>query len=180
MTKTEIISQCFGLIGVLSFVLSFQIKSNKKLYLVQMFSNSMFVIQFILLGAYSGCINLVICILRNLIFINRKKWTFVEKPLMLALLIGLFILNTIINWHAWYDIFSLIAVMAATVAFWTGNPRDIRTHNLFVASPCWIVYDIAVGAWAGVANEVIGMTSIIISIIRFGWKSLGASGKEYE
>lgn len=176
----NLISQLFGIVGVLTFVLSFQIKSNKKLYLVQILSNTMFAIQFVLLGAYSGCINLVICMIRNMLFINRKKWTFVNSPAMLAALIALFVINTAINWKAWYDIFTLAAVISATTAFWSGNPRKIRTYNLFVASPCWLIYDVCVGAWAGVLNEVIGMTSIVISIIRFGWKELGEGGGDFE
>ena len=96
----NLISQLFGIVGVLTFVLSFQIKSNKKLYLVQILSNTMFAIQFVLLGAYSGCINLVICMIRNMLFINRKKWTFVNSPAMLAVLIALFVINTAINWKA--------------------------------------------------------------------------------
>ena len=176
----KLISQIFGVIGVLSFVLSFQIKSNKKLYLVQIFSNTMFAIQFVLLGAFSGCINLVICMLRNFLFINRKKWEFVNTPAMLAILLALFAVNTFINRSGWYDILTFTAAASATIAFWTGNPRKIRTYNLFVASPCWLIYDACVGAWAGVANEVIGMASIMISIIRFGWKALGDGGEEFK
>lgn len=37
----------------------------------------------------------------------------------------------------------------------------------------WLTYDLIVGAYAGVLNETIAATSIIVSIIRFGWKSLG-------
>ena len=179
MTKIEIISQGFGIIGVICFVLSFQIKSSRKLFLAQVLANTMFAIQFVMLGAYAGCVNLIICIVRNLLFMNREKWKFMDSPVSLIIFLGLFTINTAINWKAWYDLFSFAAAASATVAFWSGNSRKIRTYNLFMASPCWIVYDICVRSWAGVLNEVIAMASVIISIVRFGWKALGESGEEF-
>ncbi len=180
MDRNAMIAQVIGLVGVILFMLSFQIKSNKKLFLVQVMANLMFATQFILLGAYAGCVNLIICIARNLLFMNRDKWKFIEHPATLAVFIVLFAINTAFNWKAWYDLLSFAAAASATVAFWTGNPRKIRTYNLFIASPCWIVYDICVGSWAGVLNEVIGITSISISIFRFGWKALGDNGEEFK
>lgn len=176
----RMLAQVFGIIGVILFVLSFQIKSNKKLYFTQIMANTMFAIQFILLGAYVGCVSLVICITRNLLFIKRDKWKFVNSPWMLAILIAAFAVNMAFNWKGWYDLFNLGGVVSATVAFWKGNPRVIRTYNLFIASPCWLIYDISVGAWAGVLNEAIGMGSMALSILRFGWKDLGRGGEEYE
>ena len=178
--NVKLLAQAFGIVGVILFVLSFQIKSNKKLYFVQIMANIMFAIQFILLGAYVGCFSLLICIVRNALFMNRRKWKFVDSPVTLIVLLALYLLNTILNWNAWYDILPLAAVVSATVAFWTGNPRSIRTYNLFIASPSWMAYDICVGAWAGVLNEAIGMASIIDSIIRICWKPLGEGGDEFE
>ena len=177
---TRFIAQIFGIFGVLLFIFSFQIMSNRKLFFVQILANVMFSIQFVLLGAYAGCVNLIICIMRNFFFMNRKKWDFVNSKWMLGVLLVLFAANTAFNWKGWFDVFTLAAVVVATLAFWIGNPRVIRTYNLFIVSPCWLIYDIAVGAWAGVLNEIIGMISIAVSILRFGWKSLGEGGDEYE
>lgn len=43
---------------------------------------------------------------------------------------------------------------------------------MFVNSPLWIIYDVIVGSWAGILDEVVTELSIIISIIRFGWNNL--------
>lgn len=45
--------------------------------------------------------------------------------------------------------------------------------NLFCASPAWLLYDVMVGSIAGIVNEAITLTSIIVSVLRFGWKELG-------
>ena len=41
-----------------------------------------------------------------------------------------------------------------------------------VNSPLWIVYDIAVGSWAGILDEIVSEVSMIVSIARYGWKNL--------
>ena len=41
-----------------------------------------------------------------------------------------------------------------------------------INSPLWIVYDIIVGSWAGILDEVFSIGSMVISIARYGWKGL--------
>ena len=50
--------------------------------------------------------------------------------------------------------------------------RNIRIANLAVNSPCMLLYDVLVKSWGGALNEAVTLVSIIISIIRFGWKAL--------
>ena len=180
MGHINIAAQIIGFIGVVLFVLSFQIKSNKKLFFVQIMANVMFAIQFVMLGAYSGCVGLIICILRNVVFIYRDRWEFANSKAMLAIMLGCCVLNTIVNWKGWYDLFSMLAVSSASIGYWIGSARALRTSNLFAASPCWIIYDVVVGSWAGVLNETIAIVSILVSVVRFGWKALGESGEEFK
>ena len=42
----------------------------------------------------------------------------------------------------------------------------------FLSFQCKIIYDILVGSWAGILDEVVGEASMIISIARYGWKNL--------
>ena len=55
---------------------------------------------------------------------------------------------------------------------WTNSPRNIRIVNLICASPCWLLYDVFVRSYGGIVSESITMLSILISILRFGWKGL--------
>ena len=52
------------------------------------------------------------------------------------------------------------------------SPRKVRIAGKFINSPLWIIYDILVGSWAGILDEVVGEASMIISIARYGWKNL--------
>ena len=66
-----LIANGFGLLSTLCFIISFQIKSNKKLYVVQSIANIFYGIQFYLLGAYGGLFNMAMQIFRNLLLCKR-------------------------------------------------------------------------------------------------------------
>ena len=64
------------------------------------------------------------------------------------------------------------ANIATTIAGYTHNPRKLRVAGMFINSPLWIVYDVATGSLAGVMDELVTEISMIVSILRFGWKAL--------
>ena len=43
---------------------------------------------------------------------------------------------------------------------------------MFVNSPLWIIYDVIIGSWAGILDEIVTEISMIVSIFRYGWKNL--------
>ena len=53
------------------------------------------------------------------------------------------------------------------IGFMRGN-----NVNAFFISPLWIIYDIAVGSWAGILDEIVSEASMLISIFRYGWKNM--------
>lgn len=40
--------------------------------------------------------------------------------------------------------------------------------GILINSPLWIVYDIVVGSWAGILDEIVSE----VSMIRYGWKNM--------
>lgn len=174
------LAQAVGAIGVIAFIVSFQIKSNRALLIIQFFADLMFCIQFVLLGAYSGCLSLAVMLLRNLILIFRKKNTWAQWSGWLWVLVGLTAVFTVITWDGFKSLLPLTAGVGSTIMFWKGNARGYRTANLFCACPCWLTYDAIVGSYAGMLNESITLISILVSIFRFGWKSLGENSFEKE
>lgn len=169
------LAQAIGVLGVIAFILSFQIKSNAALLITQMFADSMFCIQFILLGAYSGCLSILIMVLRNLPLLYRGKRRWADWKGWPAAIIALLVICTAITWEGVKSLLPLLASVIGTLAYWTGSARAFRTSNLFCACPCWLTYDLLVGSYAGALNEVITIVSIVTSILRFGWKALGDS-----
>jgi hypothetical protein len=82
------------------------------------------------------------------------------------------ILAMIFTWSGWISLLPVTANIAATIGGYTHNPQKVRLASMLVNSPLWIVYDVIVGSWAGILDEVVTELSILISIIRYGWKNL--------
>ena len=164
--------QMIGWLGMLAFLISYQMKNNKSLFLCQVVGVSLFCLQFCLLGAFSGCLSLAITILRGALLYKYNDWKFVRWKGLPWILCGMFALVLIVTWAGPISLLAFVASVVSTLCYWTNNAGMIRLSNLLCASPCWIVYDVLVGSWGGVASESLTILSILISIFRFGWKSL--------
>ena len=77
-----------------------------------------------------------------------------------------------LTWDGWWSVLPVAANIAATVGGYTYNGRKIRAVGMFINSPLWILYDIIVGSWAGILDEIVSEASMILSVYRYGWKNL--------
>lgn len=172
MNWRDIITQGIGFVGVLLFLLSYQVSSNRKLFILQTFGCLAFCTQFLLLEAYSGCLSLLINIVRNLLLTRYKSSALVRWKGWVLIFSLAAAAAAVLTWTAWYSALPVIGTIAGTYAYWTNNAKHIRTANLFANAPCMLVYDVLVKSWGGVLNEGITIASIVVSIIRFGWSAL--------
>jgi hypothetical protein len=169
--------QALGFAGLACFIISFQLRENRKLFLTQLLGSTIFLIQFIMLGAYSGSIILGIGALRNVMLLGYDSHRWIRRKEWVLVYLAAFAAAVYLTWDGWTSMLTFAAVASCTIAYWTDNALYIRLANLLCASPCWLVYDFIYGSYAGMANEIISICSILISICRFGWKSLGSSGQ---
>ena len=175
-----IIVQAIGLLSVVCFILSFQIKSNKALFICQMGGAALFCLQYLLLGGITGCFNNMGGIVRNVLLSNMDKhpsfrwkgWPYIFTAFSVVVMI--------LTWEGFASIFPTIAFSVASFALWTDNAQKIRFFNLVCISPCFLIYGIIYGSIGGIINELFIIISIIISIYRYGWKALGENKFEKE
>ena len=103
--------------------------------------------------------------------VRWKGWIAVFSALTLTI--------ALLTWNGWISFLPVIGTIAGTIGYWTNNAKKIRLANLVANSPCMLAYDALVGSWGGVLNESVIMISIVISILRFGWKALDrAEGRQ--
>lgn len=176
----DIIIQGIGFLGVIAFIVSYQIKSNRALYIFQLLGSLLFCVQFFMLGAYSGCLSMMLNILRYALLTKYNEWNWVQRKELAWIFVAAFAAVLIFTWAGPITILAFLASSVSTVFYWTNNAKMIRASNLFCASPCWLVYDIFAGSWGGVVNEAITLTSILVSVVRFGWKAMGDPDSEFQ
>lgn len=91
---------------------------------------------------------------------------------MCMLICTLQLVGMAFTWSGWISMLPVMANIAATNAGYSNNARKISLAGMLINSPLWSVYDLIVGSWAGILDEVVSELSMIISIIRYGWKNL--------
>ena len=171
----HIVIQAIGFVGVLFFIISYQLKSNKMLFLMQLLGTATFCCQFLLLGATTGAVNLIGIMARNALLMKYRDWAWVRSRWTEAAFLCLFTVAFALSWQGPISLLPYAAMVSTTIAYWTDNAQKIRLGNLACGSPCWLIYDFLIGSWAGVLNESITLASILVSIRRYGWKAMGRS-----
>ena len=101
----DIIGQIFGLVGCAAAIASFQMKENKKYFILQGIMNVSFVLNYLFLGELSGCIMEFFCIVRAGVLALGKRS---HKWWVLALLQAAFTLTTVFTYNGWLSIVLLI------------------------------------------------------------------------
>ena len=175
MSWQYILIQAVGLLGTAVFFASYQCRENRTLYKVQFLSYLLYTIHLTLLGATTGGISYMINMLRSFCLSGKNK--FLRSRTMCWIICCLQVGVLVFTWSGWLSLLPVVANIASTIGGYTHNPRKVRMAGMFVNSPLWIVYDILVGSWAGILDEVVSEASMIISVIRFGWKALDQTEK---
>jgi hypothetical protein len=173
MTANAFFVQAIGFLGTILFFLSYQCKSNKRLFHVQFVSYLCYTVHLLLLGAVTGGISYVLNTVRS--FCLGSKSAFLKGKTMCMIICILQLVTLILTWDGWWSILPVAANIAATIGGYTYNGQKIRAVGIFINSPLWILYDILVGSWAGVLDEVVTEASMLLSIYRYGWKNLDAT-----
>ena len=89
----DILTQVIGFAGMGLCISSFACKRSNWIVFLQVVGNGLFIVHFLTLGAYSGCINIAIAVCSNIVllfFMNGKKWA---------------------AWVGWRWLFCLLAVL---------------------------------------------------------------------
>ena len=180
MSMAFIITQSFGIVSTIFFLLSYQVKSNKALYMMQAAGCATFAVQYLLLGAYSGCLSQLFVIVRNLMLSRYNQWAWVRYKGWVPIFIAFALVITCFTWNGPISLIPLMVMVAGTIGMWTNNAGLIRLVGLTFISPPWIVYDCMTGAYSAIITEVLVMTFVVSSIARFGWRQMIDTESEFQ
>lgn len=170
MSAKWILTQAIGFLGTILFFLSYQFKNNKTLFRVQFVSYLCYTVHLLMLGAVTGGVSYMLNTVRSFCLGSRNS--FLKSRGMCGLLCVLQGLTLVFTWNGWPSLLPIAANIAATIGGYTYSARKIRVVGMCINSPLWILYNIIVGSGAGILDEVVSEASMILSILRYGWKNL--------
>ena len=162
--------QLIGFLGTAVFLLSFQFKSNKVLFRMQLAAYLLYSLHMLLIGAYTGAATYLISIARS--YFMQSKWRITRGWGACAVLCAMQVLALLFTWGGWVSVLPVVANVITNIACYSNNALTIRKAMIFGNSPLFLVYNIIVGSWAGTIDELITIGSAVFSIARFGWKEL--------
>jgi len=160
-----IITRTVGILGLGANFLSFQFKKHKQILFFRTVNEALFILQYFLLGAYSGGIlNAVGCV-RNIIFTKQvaagKKTTVFQ-----IIFCVIFTAFGILTFDGVKSIMLIFAKDLSTIAYGNKNTTVIRTVS-FLTHICYLAYNLAVTSYEGAIADGVLLVSLIIGIIRF-------------
>ena len=159
----NILSLFFGALGIIANVAIYQQKDRDKLLKTKLTANVFWALSYAFLNAYSGAFNCSICVLREFVFLNRRrKWA--SSKIWLVFFMVLMALVAVITWKSIFNIFPSTASIIAVIIFWIGDPKLTRILQ-FPCSILYLTYNIYCGSVMGIVNEFFSITSIIIALI---------------
>lgn len=152
--KINIIFVTVQILGALVFLLNIignTKLTTKKVYIYNGVCNSLSVIQYCLLGAWTGALCCIIAVIRNIVFSKFKKDVPVSALLIyiaLVILLNYKVVNNVL------DIIPIINIIIYAIALWSKNIMNIKIVGLITCID-GVVYDFINGAYVSVLNQAI-------------------------
>ncbi len=156
--------QFFGVLGLLTTVMVYQQKENRKMLLWKMATDTVWVIHYCMLGAYSVAVVTIVAILRSAILLcQNHAWA--RSRIWLWVFLGSSLLLSILAWKDWTSLLTTVGSLACIIAYWIGIPRVTRIISL-PAGAMFLVNVALNGSLWGTLCESFILASALIGIIR--------------
>ena len=162
---TMLIGQALGIVAVILGFITYQMRSQKALLVVNMITCAVFCAHYLLIGAISGFALNAVGFVRNIVFTNRDKKLF-ASPVWPYVFGAVMLLAGILTWQDWRSVLMVCALVINSLALSLKNPQHIR-FSLLITCPLVLIYDLLLHSYGGMVYEGMSIVSSVIGIVRF-------------
>ena len=160
----ELIAQIIGFIAMFTAFLTYQLNKHKTIMIVLVIVASLWCVHFALLGQYTAvalnAVNVIRCVIYSFRYKRWAQYNFI--PLIFIVISAIM---TAVTWEGFLSLLPFFGCVFVTLANWQVNTKKLKLMTIPVCL-CWFVYNFSCGSWAGMINETIAFTSIIISLVK--------------
>jgi len=160
------IVQGLGLVSLVFFVCSLQMKTKEKLLIMTLFACAAFALQFYLSGSMTGMAGALLAIARGVVFYIYKKRNLDPSVAVLVIFSCLIIVLTIITWKDMLSILPFLAMFSNLYSQWQNNMKILRIFTI-IASALWFSYEFHLGMYTGMVTEACICVSGAVALWRF-------------
>ncbi|MBQ8402203.1 MAG: YgjV family protein [Clostridia bacterium] len=160
-----IIGQILGIMATVIAFVSYQCRGQKQLLLLQTISTACNCMSYMFLGASSGFVLNIVCMVRNVLYYIFRSRAGVSTVIGCILAVVMIFLGAM-SWQGAVSLLIITALSVNTVFMSLRNPQILRISVLFTCSLI-LIYNIFVFSIGGILNEGISIVSAVIGIVRF-------------
>ena len=163
----DMVAFIVGILGVAMIALSYLQKKRKYIILFNIVSRVLFVLQYILLGAFEGAIMDFAGIAASMLA-QRKHTPLIKKHTLFFFLLsaGLVIGIGLIPYQSPVSLLPIVGVLLHTSALWLDEERWIRRVSL-MGCPFWFAYNAISHAYGGCIGDIFSVASVVTAMIRY-------------
>lgn len=166
--KSAMLVRIIGFIGLVLTFAAFQSNKHKNIVIIKLVSEFVFGIQYLIVGAYTGCVLNILGSVRNFTYLKLDEKGKSTRTAMFVFM-AVFTVAAIFTWDSWLSIFPLVGKLFSTAAYSLKNPRKIRMLNVPTAI-MWVVYNVTFHMWEALFADSMSLVSVMIAIVRFDIK----------
>ena len=128
-----ILGQILGFVAIALGILSYQMRTQKNLLLLQLTNSIIFCLHYLLIGAISGMALNMVGVTRNIVFFRRNLKGKKDKitPIIFTAITAIV---GIISWEAWYSIFVFLGMVIHAFCMAFSSAQNVR-KSILVTSP---------------------------------------------
>lgn len=165
-----IISQIIGLAAVALYLLSYQLKNRRQIVWSTCLSNALYVLQYILLGAFSGAVMDFLSALSSFFAGKKnapwfKRYSKLIAVLTFILIAAAGIILTVVQKNS-VELIPIAGALLQTGGLWFEDEQTIRKFGL-ASAPFWLVYNFISQAYGAALGSVLAICSSSIAMIRY-------------
>lgn len=165
-----IASQIIGFAAVGLYLLSYQLKKRRQIVWTTCISNALYVLQYILLGAFSGAIMDALSTVSSFFAAKKNspslkryaKWIALSNMLVITVA-GLAI--AIVQKDP-IELIPIAGALLQTGGLWCNDEQTIRKFGL-CSAPFWLIYNYISQAYGAALGSVLAIISVVTSMIRY-------------
>lgn len=165
----ETFAQILGFLAIVVTVFSLQFNKKKKILTCQITSNSLYLVQYLLLGAFTASAASLVAVFRGLIFYYYDKNKKQKSKGALLFLITCLAIMTFLTYKDCFSIVALVASSVFTFGIWQNDLKTFRRIAVFVPI-LWFVYNWYVGAYISMFASCMEFISALVAIYRLDLK----------
>lgn len=160
-----ILAQVFAFLSSVCLLFSFWQKNRKQILFFQILDSSFDILQYFLLGAYTGSLISLLGATRAYTFSKTNNSFF------LILFLMLYTISSLITYNGFISIIPLLAALIYTIVTWNKKEKNIRLFSILIFI-LWFIYDILVKAYVSSITDVTLIISNALAFYKLDVKEL--------